>query len=255
VQWVHSLRAGVEKVLSPELIKSPVTLTNTRGHYKKPLADFVMAAVLFFAKDMRRMVSNQEAGLWGPFEVEPVEGKVMGIVGFGEIGKECAKRAHAFGMEVLGLRRRADLSRGDPLLKAVFGPNQLPEMLAACDYVVLTAPNTVESRGLMGTSEIAAMKSSAVLINVGRGSLIDENALAYALERNEIRGAALDVFSVEPLPPGHAFYRLKNLLVSPHCADHVPGLRESAVDCFVHNLKKYCEGEPLENVVDKGAGY
>lgn len=255
VRWVHSLRAGVEKVLFPQLIASPVTLTNARGVYKRPLADFVMAAVLFFAKDLRRMVRNQDAADWEPFDVDDVEGTVMGIVGYGEIGRACAERARMFGMKVLGVRRRPELSRGDPLVEGVFGLDHLRGMLPASDYVVLTAPDTPGSRGLIGKTEITLMKDSAVLINIGRGALVDEQALTEALERNEIRGAALDVFKTEPLPSGHAFYTLKNLLLSPHCADQVPRWRELAVENFLHNFERFDRGEPLENVVDKRAGY
>jgi phosphoglycerate dehydrogenase-like enzyme len=255
VRWVHSLRAGVEKVLFPELIASPVTFTNARGAYKRQLADFVLAAVLFFAKDLRRMIRNQEACVWAPFDPEDVEGKVMGIVGYGEIGRACAERARQFGMRILGLRRRPGLSQGDTLVEKMFGPNQLHEMLPACDYVLLAAPNTTATRHLIGQSEIDSTKPDAVLINVGRGSLVDEEALTRALEGNRIRGAALDVFETEPLPSGHPFYRLKNLLLAPHCADQVPLWRERAVEGFVQNFERFCRGEALENVVDKSTGY
>jgi phosphoglycerate dehydrogenase-like enzyme len=255
VRWVHCLSAGVEKVLFPELTASPVILTNARGAYKKQLAEFVMAAVLFFAKDLRRMLKNHEAGVWEQFDVDEVEGKVMGIVGYGEIGSATAEKARALGMKVLGVRRRPELSRGDALLEGIFAPDRLREMLAASDYVVLAAPNTAESRGLIGKAEIASMKPQAVLINVGRGSLIDESALAAALGESRIRGAALDVFETEPLPPRHPFYRLRNLLLAPHCADHTPGSRERAAEGFVRNFERFLKGEPLENVVDKSAGY
>jgi phosphoglycerate dehydrogenase-like enzyme len=255
VRWVHSLRAGVEKVLFPELIASPVIFTNARGAYKRQLADFAMAAVLLFAKDLRRMIENQEAGVWAPFDPDDVEGKVMGIVGYGEIGRACAERARLFGMKILGLRRRPDLSEGDPLLEKMFAPAHLREMLSTCDYILLAAPNTAATRRLIGRAEIDAMKPSAVLINVGRGSLVDEEALAEALERHRIRGAALDVFETEPLPSGHRFYRLKNLLLAPHCADQVPLWRERAVEDFIRNFERFCRGEALENVVDKNAGY
>ena len=255
VRWVHSLRAGVEKVLFPELVASPVIFTNARGAYRRQLADFVVAAILFFAKDLRRMITNQEAGVWAPFDPDDVEGKVLGIVGYGEIGRACAERARCFGMKILGLRRRAELSRGDALPDEVFGPDRLREMLSRCDYVLLATPNTTATRHLIGKSEIEAMKPGAVLINVGRGSVVDEQALAEALEGNRIRGAALDVFEAEPLPAGHPFYRLKNLLLAPHCADQTPMWREHAVEDFIRNLGRFTRGEALENVVDKSAGY
>ena len=255
LRWVHAFGGGVEKVLFPELIASPVTLTNARGVFRKSLAEFVMAGVLFFAKDLRRLIRQQGAGVWQPFDVEEVEGKVIGIVGYGETGRASAELAHALGMKVLALRRRPERSHGDPLLDKVFGPECLREMLAGCDFVVLTAPQTAETRGLIGQAEIQSMKPEAVVINVGRGSLVHEAALVEALQQRRIRGAVLDVFEVEPLPSGHPFYSMENVLLSPHCADHTPDCQALAMDCFLRNLTRFQKGEPLENIVDKAAGY
>jgi phosphoglycerate dehydrogenase-like enzyme len=254
-RWIHSFSAGVEKIVFPQLLASDVTLTNARGVFKRPLAEFVIASVLFFAKDLRRLVRSQEAGVWEQFDMEEVHGKVMGIVGYGETGKACAERARAFGLKVFGLRRRPELSEDDPLLERVFAADLLREMLPLCDYIVLAAPSTRDTRGLIGEAEIACMKPEAVVMNVGRGSLIDERALIPALEHKRIRGAALDVFETEPLPPGHPFYRLKNVLLSPHCADHTPDWLDLAMECFMRNLERFQKGEALENIVDKTAGY
>jgi phosphoglycerate dehydrogenase-like enzyme len=128
-------------------------------------------------------------------------------------------------------------------------------MLGACDYIVLTAPATQETRRMIGEAEINSMKPQAILINVGRGSLVDEAALVRALNQGQIRGAALDVFEVEPLASGHPFYRLNNVLVSPHSTDYTPGWRDHALQCFIRNLEKFVAGQPLENTVDKQAGY
>jgi phosphoglycerate dehydrogenase-like enzyme len=179
----------------------------------------------------------------------------MGIVGYGETGRACAERARSLGMKVLGLRRRPELSKGDPCLEAVTGPNDLHSLLAQSDYVVLAAPATPQTRRLIGKSEFAAMKTSAVFINVGRGSSVDEAAMIEALENGRLRGAGLDVFETAPLPSGHPFYRLENVLLSPHCADHTPGFYEMDVEFFVQNLQRFVKSEPLENVVDKEAGY
>jgi phosphoglycerate dehydrogenase-like enzyme len=255
LRWVHSFYAGVENILFPEFVASPVILTNARGVYKRPLAEFVMAGILFFAKDIRRLIRNQEMGTWQQFDVEETHGKVMGIVGYGESGRACAELARAFGMRILGLRRRPELSRSDPLLDKVFGADCLVEMLGACDYIVLTAPATPETRRMIGEAEISSMKSQAILINVGRGALVDEAALVRALEGGQIRGAALDVFEVEPLASGHPFYRLKNVLLSPHSTDDTPGWRDHALQCFIRNLEKFVTAQLLENMVDKRAGY
>jgi phosphoglycerate dehydrogenase-like enzyme len=128
-------------------------------------------------------------------------------------------------------------------------------MLATCDFVVAAAPLTDETRGLIGPRQIAGLKPSAVVINIGRGPVIDEVSLVAALESNKIRGAALDVFDVEPLPAGHAFYKLTNVLLSPHSADHTPGWRDDAFQCFLDNFGRFTKGEPLQNLVDKHAGY
>jgi phosphoglycerate dehydrogenase-like enzyme len=255
LRWVHSLSAGVEKILFPELVASPAILTNARGVFKRSLAEFVIGAVLYFAKDFRRVIRSQQAGLWQPFEMEEAHGKTMGIVGYGETGKACAERAHPLGMKILGLRRRPELSRGDPWLEAILGPNDLHRLLAQSDYVVLATPAAPQTRRLIGKAEFAVMKPSAVLINVGRGSSVDESAMIDALEQGRLRGAALDVYQTEPLPPGHPLYRSEKVLLSPHCADHTPGFCELDMDFFIQNLHRFLNGQPLENVVDKEAGY
>jgi len=255
LRWVHSLSDGVEKILFPELIASPAILTNARGVFKRSLAEFVIAAVLYFAKDFRRVIRSQQAGAWQPFEMEEAHGKVMGIVGYGETGQACAERARPLGGKVLGLRRRPELSKGDPCLDAVLGPDELHTLLAQSDYVVLAAPATPQTRRLIGKAEFGAMKASAVFINVGRGSSVDETAMIYALDQGRIRGAALDVYETEPLTSGHPFYRLENVLLSPHCADHTPGFYEMDVEFFTQNLQRFLNGESLMNVVDKQAGY
>jgi phosphoglycerate dehydrogenase-like enzyme len=255
LRWVHSFSAGVETFLFPELVSSPVVMTNARGVFKKSLAEFVITSALFFAKNMRHMLRIQEAGLWEPYDMEEIRGKVMGIVGYGETGRACAELARPFGMTIFGLRRRPTLSPGAPLLDRVFGMDALLDMLALSDYVVLAVPATRETHKLIGEPEIRAMKPQAVLINVGRGWSLDEAALIRALEENRIRGAALDVVETEPLPAGHPLYRAKNLLLSPHTADHVPGWQALSMQFFLDNLQRFVEGLPLQNLVDKQAGY
>lgn len=255
LRWVHSLSAGVEAVLSPEFIASDIPLTNARGVFKESLAEFGIAAMLFFAKNLRRMLRNQEAGRWEPFDVDMLEGATLGVVGYGEIGRATAKLAHAFGMKVLALRRRHALSEKDPLLDGSYGPDRLGDLMAASDYVLVAAPNTPETHHMVNAAALARMKRTAIIMNVGRGPVIDEPALIEALESKRIRGAALDVFEQEPLPDGHPFYRLENVLLSPHCADHTVGWLEKAMRKFVENYKLFEADQPLDNVVDKKAGY
>jgi phosphoglycerate dehydrogenase-like enzyme len=255
VRWVHSASAGLENLLFPALIESSVVVTNSRGTFSWSLGEYVLAAILHFAKNVRRLMRSQAAGVWDVFDVEAVRGRTLGIVGYGDIGRAIAERARVFGMRVLASRRRPEASAGDPLVDAVYPATALREMMALCDYVAVAAPLTEDTRGLVGAAEIAAMKPTAVLINVGRGPVIDESALVRALAEGRIRGAALDVFEQEPLPAGHPFYRMENVLLSAHCADHTAGWRASAMEVFLDNFERFRQGQPLLNIVDKRRGY
>ena len=255
LRWVHALSAGVDKVLTPELTESPVPLTNGRAVFGPALAEFTIAAILFFAKDLRRLVRSQEAGRWDQFDVALLRGQTLGVVGYGGIGREAGKLAHALGMQVMAIRRRQQLYDGDSTVDRAFAPDQLHDMLALSDYVLVATPLTSETRGMIGEAELGAMKNSAVMINVGRGPLIVESALIRALCEKRIRGAALDVFDIEPLPDGHAFYGMENVLLSPHSADHTHGWLESAFERFIELFQRFRDGQPLDYVVDKKAGY
>ncbi|HEU0138455.1 MAG TPA: D-2-hydroxyacid dehydrogenase [Bryobacteraceae bacterium] len=255
VRWVHSFSAGLDNVLFPELIESTAVMTNARGVFARSLGEFVIASVLFFAKELRRMIWQQREGVWEPFDVEEVHGQTMGIVGYGEIGRAAAERAHALGMKTIALRRRPELSSDDPLVDRTVGPDGLFDLLREADYVVVSAALTPSTRGMIGEAELNAMKRSAVLINVGRGPVVVESALVRALRENRIKGAALDVFDEEPLPVGHPFYDLENVLLSPHSADHTATWLDEAMQLFVENFERFVKGEPLHNVVDKSEGY
>ena len=255
VQWIHSLSAGLESILFPALVESTVPMTNGRGVFKESLGEFVVASILHFAKDLRRMVRSQEAGRWDQFDVEMVAGKTLGVIGYGEIGRAAAVRAHALGMKIHVIRRRPQLSDEDPIVSKSFTVAERAEMMAGVDYLLAAAPLTEETRGLVGAAELARMKPSAVVINVGRGPVIDEAALIAALRDGTIKGAALDVFDKEPLPEGHAFWGLSNVLLSPHCADHTATWTDEAMQFFLENLGRYESGQPLLNLVDKKSGY
>lgn len=255
VRWIHSMSAGVENIISPDLASSPIPLTNARGVFAESLGEFVIAAALFFAKDLRRMVSSQEAGKWDQFDCEVLYRQSMAIVGYGEIGRAAARRAKALGMKIYATRRRPELFKDDPIVDEGFTPERRAEMMAKADYVVAASALTPESRGLIGAKEIAAMKKTGVIMNVGRGPVIDEQALILALQEKRIRGAALDVFDKEPLPPEHPFWTLPNVLLSPHTADHIEGWLDDATHFFLQNFDRFIKGEPLHNIVDKQAGY
>jgi len=255
VRWIHSRSAGVEYLMFPAVTDSPVPLTNARGVFSASLGEFVMAAVLFFAKDFPRMRRSQAARTWDPFDVDWAQGRTLGIVGYGDIGRAAAERARAFGMKILALRRNLEATRADPLVDEAIPLERKADLMARADYVVVAAPLTPETRGLVGPAEIAAMKPTGVLINVGRGPIVDEAALLAALQAGRIRGAALDVFNIEPLPSAHAFYGLDNVLLSPHCADNTPGWLEGSMHFFLENLEHFRAGRPLLNIVDKARGY
>jgi phosphoglycerate dehydrogenase-like enzyme len=256
LRWVHSRAAGLDNLLFPEIVESPVPLTNGSGVFSPPLGEFVLGAMLYFAQDFRRLIRCQAARVWEARDIEEIAGRTVGIVGYGDIGRAVSTRAHALGMHVLALRRTGPpLSGVDPLIDQFYGPATRLEMIPRCDYLVVSAPLTPETRGLIGAAEFAAMQPHAVVINIGRGPVIDEAALIDALTTNRIRGAALDVFDTEPLPEGHPFYALENVLLSPHCADHTPDWLDRAMQFFLDQFERLRQGEPLLNVVDKRRGY
>ena len=180
---------------------------------------------------------------------------MLGVVGYGEIGRRTAERAKAFGMQVHILRRRPELAASDPLVDRVYGGDELDSLIAASDYLLVSAPLTAETRGMLGAAQCARMKPTAVLINLGRGPVVVETALIDALRQQKIRGAVLDVFDQEPLPAGHPFYSLDNVLLSPHCADHTATWMEEAMHLFFENLELFRAGKPLKNLTDKKSGY
>ena len=255
VRWVHARSAGLDSVLFPELVESPVPLTNGSGVFSPPLGEFALGAILYFAKDFRRMVRSQEAGVWDQFDMPEIAGQTVGIVGYGDIGRAVATRVRPMGMRVLAIKRHIGLYNADPLVDKLYRPDDRLEMIARCDYIVGCAPLTPETRGMIGEPEFGAMKREAVVINIGRGPVIDETAMVRALSAGRIKGAALDVFDTEPLPGGHPLYRLGNVLLSPHCADHTPDWLERGMRFFLEQFERFGKGEPLLNVVDKRLGY
>jgi phosphoglycerate dehydrogenase-like enzyme len=243
-------------VLFPELVESPVPLTNGSGVFSPSLGEFALAAILYFAKDLRRMVRNQEAGRWEPFDITEITGQTVGIVGYGDIGRAVATRVRPMGMRVLAMKRHgAPVYNVDPLVSHVYTPDRLLEMLPLCDYVVISTPLTAETKGMIGEAAFSRMRPDAVVINLGRGPVIDEGAMVQALSENRIKGAALDVFDREPLPDGHPLYSLQNVLLSPHCADHTPDWMDRAMQFFLDQFDRFIKGEPLMNIVDKKLGY
>lgn len=254
VRWVHSRAAGLDKVLFPELVESELLLTNGRGVFSASLGEFVLAAILYFAKDLRRMIRNQMAAVWEPFDVQAISGQTVGVLGYGDIGRAVASRVHAMGMKVLATKRHV-AGLIDPLVQHFYSPEEQREMIALCDYIVVTAPLTAETRHIISDAEFEAMKPTTVVINVGRGPVIDEAALLRALTAKRIKGAALDVFEHEPLPAGHALFKMENVLLSPHCADHTADWQDQAMLFFLKQYARFEKSEPLKNIVNKRLGY
>ena len=255
VKWVHSLSAGVDRLLFPALKASPVPLTNSRGVYSKSLAEWGLLAMLFFAKDVRRLLRQQAASRWEQFDCVELRGQTLGVIGYGTIGQETAMRAKAFGMKIHAMRRRPELFHGDPMVDQGYGPEQLLELMGAADYVLMSLPLTGGTTALVGERELRAMKPKGVLINLGRGSSLVEADLVRALREGWIRGAALDVFETEPLPKTSPLWQLENLFLSPHSADHTDTWQDDAMRFFLENFARWDAGEALENLVDKAAGY
>ena len=255
LEWIHARYAGLDALLFPELIASPIPLTNGRGTFSQSLGEFVIAGALYFAKDLPRMLKAKAERRWDVFNVLELSAQTMGIVGHGDIGRAAARRAKAFGMRVLALRRDLARRAGDEDVDRVFATKDLHAMLPECDYVVMAAPLTPETRHMISTAEFNVMKPEAIVMNVGRGPVVDEAALAEALRAKRIRGAALDVFEVEPLPSDSPLWEMENVLISPHTADHTKDWLNDAAQFFIEQFGRWRRAEPLHNVADKHAGY
>lgn len=254
VRWVHSRAAGLDTVLFPELVASPIPLSNGSGVFSQSLGEFALAMILYFAKDIPRMLRNQAARRWEQFEVAEIAGQTVGIVGYGDIGRAVARRVHAMGMCVLALKRHAPAD-GDPLVERFFRPEELRDLLARCDYVIASAPLTPETRHMLSDAAFDAMKPGAIVINVGRGPVIDQAALLRALRAKKIRAAALDVFEQEPIPAGDPIWGFENVFISPHTADRTCTWLDEAMRFFLSQYERFRSGQPLANVVDKHLGY
>jgi phosphoglycerate dehydrogenase-like enzyme len=260
LRWIHSGAAGVGGALHPEMVASPVVLTNSAGIHAAPIAETVMAMVLHFARGLDVAVRAQAQRRWhkAPFEsadpvAREVDGLTLGILGYGGIGREVAARAAAFGMRVLATRRTPTPAPGHVELLA--GDDALPRLLERSDVLVVTVPETAATRGLLDRDRLRLLPRGAVLVNVARGRIIDEVALIDLLHDGHLRGAALDVFHTEPLPPDSPLWTLPNVLVTPHVSGTSTRFWRRETDLIVANLRRYLHGQPMLNVVDKQAGY
>jgi len=259
IQWVHARSAGIEHCTSETLAASSVVMSNAKGHFSSTLAEYGMLACGYFAKDFPRLLKNQKDANWEKYSVLELRGATMGIVGYGDIGQATARLAKAYGMKVIALKRKRRDTE-DPVCDEIYysqeNPQALNQLCAASDYIYVATPLTPETTGLIGKEQFETMKPSTVLINVGRGPVIDEEAMIEALKAKKIKGAGLDVFAVEPLPSDSPLWKLNNVLVSPHNMDQTDTFMQEGTDFFWdENLPRFLRGLPLYNVVDKAAGY
>ncbi len=254
LRWVQGSMAGAGEVAEKAgLLETDIIVTTASGVFSGTLAEFSLAAMLAHAKNLEGLRRNKEKRLWREVPVATLEEKTLCVVGMGSIGQAVAERARPFGMRVLGVKRT--VRDGDPArgyADVLYETGRLQEALAEADYVVVTLPNTPETRHLLDSGAIAAIKRGAYFINVGRGQVVDEEALVEALEDGHLAGAALDVFETEPLPQESPLWRLENVIISPHATDNVPGYANRRLtELFCKNLRRYLAGDEMINVLDK----
>ena len=267
--WVHSATSGVERALTPAALARDVLVTNARGVFSRPIAEHVLLMILAISRHLPELLELQHERTWQPLEGRELRELTIGIVGYGSLGRSVASLASAFGARVIAMRRRPEAgdsgaSRPDddgevfpfePRLDRVVGPDGLHELLAESDVVVLAAPLTPETEGMIDEAAIGAMKRDAWLVNVARGRLIDDTAVIRALRENRIGGAALDTFRDEPLPQSSPYWELSNVILTPHTAWSSARVLDRSIDLFCDNLVRFSRGETLRNVVDPTAGY
>jgi phosphoglycerate dehydrogenase-like enzyme len=256
LRWLHTTSAGVDHLAESGLIGSGVTVTNNRGLAAEPIAEYVLMGVLAFAKRLPEILEGQRVHQWRMLVNRPLSALTIGIVGLGAIGSEVARLAKGFGMRVLAVRR--DFRPDAPLpphVDRLSPPEALHDMLAESDFAVICVPLLPDTRGLMGSGALGAMQPTAVLINVARGAVVDEGALAAALRQGRLGGALLDTFDQEPLSPDSPLWDLPNTIISPHTSAYQPNGPERGVALFCRNLERYLAGEPLLNLVDPTKGY
>ena len=253
LRWIQWGGAGVDAALFPTLVESDVTLTNVRGVFDQPMAEYTLGMILAFAKDFRGSWVRQRERKWSYRLNERIAGTKALVVGAGSIGRAIARTLRAAGMEVAGVGRTT--RDGDPDFGRVHGNDDLDRVLGSADWVVLIAPLTPQSRGMFDASRFAAMKPTARFFNLGRGALVDELAMIAALENGVIAGAGLDVFTEEPLPDTSPLWGMENVFVSPHMSGDYHGHKQAMADVFIDNLRRFRSGEPLVNVVDKRLGF
>jgi D-2-hydroxyacid dehydrogenase (NADP+) len=256
LRWVHIPFAGVEKILFPEFVKSPVILTSSRGLHKHQMSELLFGMMLTLARRLGIFRNLQSKKEWNPApfrETELLAGKTIGILGLGSVGSEVARVAAGFGMRVIGMRRTPEIRVPD--VNEVFGPRDLPRLLSQADYIVVLLPLTAETRNLITKKEFELMERQPYFFNLARGAIVNEGDLVEALRKGRVKGAGLDVFVDEPLASSSPLWEMENVIITPHVGGLVPQYMRHAVDLFLENLRRYLEGRELHNIVDKERGY
>lgn len=260
LRWIQVTAAGVGHMLFPEMVESDVVVTNGRGIHAVAMAEHTIGVILAFVRKLHLARDEQHRKHWTQKELwadtpafGELGGRTLGLVGLGSVGEEIAVRARALGLGVIAVRKHPRPGPGPA--DEQWGPERLGDLLARADFVALAAPLTAETRGLIGREQLARMKPGAVLVNLGRGGLVEEDALIESLRAGRIAGAALDVFREEPLPASSPLWEMPQVILTPHVSGLGPRYWERAMDLFARNLQAWRADEPLINVVDKRAGY
>jgi len=255
VRWIATPATGIDHLRGTGVLEASIPVTTVGGLFGPIIAEHVFAVMLAFAKRLPHFAAQQRTRTWQMSRVAALESRTVGLVGVGAIGSAVAVRAKAFGMRTIGVGRSDPRGRSVAGVDRLVGRDGLGALLAESDWVVVAAADTPETRGMIGAAELAAMKPGAVLVNVARGSLVDEAALVNALRTGRIGGAALDVFASEPLPAESQLWELPNVLVTPHIATNVPEYLARAVERFAANVRRFLAGEPLLDQIDRRRGY
>lgn len=254
LKWIQTTSSGIGQTIKKWNYhrRMPNTIfTSSRGVHAQPLAEFCLLAMLTFNKKLFQTLQQQKEKKWARLSGTDLRQKTIGIIGMGKVGQEVARIAQCFGMTVLGMKRNIDgIPPASIHADELFRPDELPNLLQRSEYLVLIAPHTPETEKMIGEKELALLPKGAVLINIARGALVDEAALVKALQTGHLRGAGLDVFEVEPLPPSNPLWTMENVIVSPHSGSTSDGENELITDIFCENIANFLEGKPMRNLFD-----
>ncbi|MBU7031052.1 MAG: D-2-hydroxyacid dehydrogenase [Theionarchaea archaeon] len=253
LKWVHALAAGVDRLLFPEFVNSPIMLTNSSGVHPIPISEHVLGIMLMFTRGFHESMRSQFQKKWERSTPSELYGKTLGIVGFGSIGERVGQLGKCCGMRVIGLKRNVDYATASA--DEILPPDNLDILLGQSDFVVISLPLTPQTTHYISLKELKKMKNTAYFINISRGKTVKQADLIHALQSGIIQGTGLDVFEEESLPPDSPLWEMKNVIITPHYAGSTPEYFNRAISIFCNNLEQYLKGEPLLNLVDKKRGY